>query len=410
MLIFYNLIYIFLLPLVILRDLITIDKEKLKTISEKLGQNYVRQTKATVWLHGVSLGEVKILSTLAKRLDEAGHNVLLTSTTNTGRNELEKKFSNSNINFLPFPYDLNHVHKKIINYYKIEKIVLFESEFWPNLLSLSSDVKIISLNTSISDQSFSRYKATKFFSSFIFSRIDLFLAQSKETINRLNLLGASNTKLLGNMKINPENYITDENKKNKYVKILNPDILNVVLGSSHHGEEEFVMDALKGLNVNLILAPRHPERVENVLELASSKGFRPIKVSEIENHRQKDFNDSNTIVVFDEVGELINLYAVVDLAIVAGSIIFSKGHNFMEPIFVNTLCITGAKLNNYKQLKRDLCDTNQIETFETKNQLRALVDKYKDSNIRDKKLLSQKKALDELSGSYEQIIDTLNDI
>jgi len=410
MLIFYNLIYIFLLPLVILRDLITIDKEKLKTISEKLGQNYVRQTKATVWLHGVSLGEVKILSTLAKRLDEAGHNVLLTSTTNTGRNELEKKFSNSNINFLPFPYDLNHVHKKIINYYKIEKIVLFESEFWPNLLSLSSDVKIISLNTSISDQSFSRYKATKFFSSFIFSRIDLFLAQSKETINRLNLLGASNTKLLGNMKINPENYITDENKKNKYVKILNPDILNVVLGSSHHGEEEFVMDALKGLNVNLILAPRHPERVENVLELASSKGFRPIKVSEIENHRQKDFNDSNTIVVFDEVGELINLYAVVDLAIVAGSIIFSKGHNFMEPIFVNTLCITGAKLNNYKQLKRDLCDTNQIETFETKNQLRALVDKYKDSNTRDKKLLSQKKALEELSGSYEQIIDTLNDI
>ena len=410
MLIFYNLIYIFLLPLVILRDLITIDKEKLKTISEKLGQNYVRQTKATVWLHGVSLGEVKILSTLAKRLDEAGHNVLLTSTTNTGRNELEKNFSNSNIKFLPFPYDLNHVHKKIINYYKIEKIVLFESEFWPNLLSLSSDVKIISLNTSISDQSFSRYKATKFFSSFIFSRIDLFLAQSKETINRLNLLGASNTKLLGNMKINPENYITDENKKNKYVKILNPDILNVVLGSSHHGEEEFVMDALKGLNVNLILAPRHPERVENVLELASSKGFRPIKVSEIENHRQKDFNDSNTIVVFDEVGELINLYAVVDLAIVAGSIIFSKGHNFMEPIFVNTLCITGAKLNNYKQLKRDLCDTNQIETFETKNQLRALVDKYKDSNTRDKKLLSQKKALEELSGSYEQIIDTLNDI
>ena len=105
-----------------------------------------------------------------------------------------------------------------------------------------------------------------------------------------------------------------------------------------------------------------------------------------------------------------SLYAVVDLAIVAGSIIFSKGHNFMEPIFVNTLCITGAKLNNYKQLKRDLCDTNQIETFETKNQLRAIVDKYKDSNARDKKLLSQKKALEELSGSYELIIDTLNDI
>ena len=49
MLVFYNLIYIFLLPLLILRDLITIDKEKLKTISEKLGQNYIKQTEASIW-------------------------------------------------------------------------------------------------------------------------------------------------------------------------------------------------------------------------------------------------------------------------------------------------------------------------------------------------------------------------
>ena len=410
MLVFYNLIYIFLLPLLILRDLITIDKEKLKTISEKLGQNYMKQTKASIWLHGVSLGEIKILSTLAKRLDDEGHSVLLTSTTNTGRNELEKNFKNSNIKFLPFPYDLNHVHKKIISYYRIKKIVLFESEFWPNLLRQSSDVKIISLNTSISDQSFSRYKATKIFSSLIFSKIDLFLAQSKETINRLNILGASNTKLLGNMKINPENYITDETKKNKYAKILDPNILNVVLGSSHEGEEEFVIDALEGLNINLILAPRHPERVSKVLQLIKLKGFEPIKISEIESYDHKKINNGKTFIIFDEVGELINLYAVADLVIVAGSIIFDKGHNFMEPIFANTLTITGAKLNNYKQLKRELCDTNQIETFETKNQLRALVAKYKDPNIRDKKLLSQRRALEELSGSYELIIDSLNDI
>ena len=212
------------------------------------------------------------------------------------------------------------------------------------------------------------------------------------------------------MKINPENYITDENKKNKYLKILDPNILNVVLGSSHAGEEEFVMDALEGLNVNLILAPRHPERVSKVLHLVKLKGFEAIKISEIENHDHKKINNDKIIIIFDEVGELINLYAVADLVIVGGSIIFNKGHNFMEPIFANTLTITGAKLNNYKQLKRDLCDTNQIEIFETKNQLRALVSKYKYPNIRDKKLLSQRKALEELSGSYELIIDSLNDI
>ena len=410
MFILYNLIYFFLLPLLILRDLITIDQNKLKTIFQKLGKNYAKQTAASIWLHGVSLGEIKILSTLAKRLDHEGHNVLITSTTNTGRAELEKNFSDSNIKFLPFPYDLNFVHKKIINDYKIKKIVLFESEFWPNLLSSSTDVKIISLNTSISDQSFSRYKSMKFFTSFLFTKIDLFLAQSKETINRLNVLGATNTKLLGNMKINPENYLTDENKKYKYAKILATDVLNIVLGSSHDGEEEFVIDALEGLKVNLILAPRHPERINKVSQIVKSKGYKVAKVSDVENYDQLKVINSKTIMIFDEVGDLINLYAVADLAIVAGSIIYKKGHNFIEPIFVDTLCITGSKLHNYKQLKKDLCDSNIIETFDTKNQLRALVDKYRDSKIRNEKLLSQKKTIEELSGSYELIIDSINDI
>ena len=146
------------------------------------------------------------------------------------------------------------------------------------------------------------------------------------------------------------------------------------------------------------------------MQLAKSKGFVPIKISEIENYSQTKLGNNQTMIIFDEVGDLINLYAVADLAIVGGSIIFNKGHNFMEPIFANTLCITGSKLNNYKQLKRDLCDSNQIETFETKNQLRALVDKYKNVKTRKEKLLSQKKALEDLSGSYELIINSLNDI
>ena len=139
------------------------------------------------------------------------------------------------------------------------------------------------------------YKSMKFFTTFIFSKIDLFLAQSKETINRLNILGASNTKLLGNMKINPENYSTDEKKKQKYAKILATDVLNIVLGSSHNGEEEFVIDALEGLNINLILAPRHPERINKVLQIVESKGYKPIKVSDVENYGQIKQIDGKTL-------------------------------------------------------------------------------------------------------------------
>ena len=405
----YNLIYIALLPLLILRDLFALDKNKLKTIKQKLGFGLEACDKPTIWLHGVSLGEIKIISPLAIKFKDKGQNVLVTSTTNTGLKELEKNFNNTDIKILPFPYDISYAHKKINSSYGVKKIILFESEFWPNFLNSVETSKIISLNTTISDKSFSRLKLLKGFSRKIFSKVDLFLAQSKITIQRLTFLGVSNTRLIGNIKINPENYAVDPAKKAHYQNILGSEKMNIVLGSSHKGEEVFVINALKDMDVNIILAPRHPERVTQVLRDLEAHGLSGVRTSQInlDSNYKKEINE---VLVFDEVGDLSNLYSSADLAIVAGSIKYSKGHNFMEPIFVNTLSITGSKLENYKDLKEELCDTNIIETFNQPNQLRALVNKYKDEDRRREKLAVQKNALKNKSGSYDEIIKSIDEL
>jgi len=409
MFLIYSLIYILLLPLLILRDLLTLDKNKLKTIQQKLGLNITIVENQTIWLHGVSLGEIKILSPLAQKLSDQGQNILITSTTNTGLKELSKNFSNSAIEILPFPYDLGFAHKKIISNYKVSKIILFESEFWPNLLNVAKNLNVVSLNTTISDTSFRRFKMLKAFSHQLFSKIDLFLAQSRLTIDRLEFFGVKKIKFIGNIKINPENYSVDPNKKNHYQKILGTEKLNVILGSSHEGEEIFVVEALAKMDINLILAPRHPERVSKVVKELENFGLKGIKMSSLQDEVNTKIND-NEILVFDEVGDLINLYAVGDLAIVAGSINYTKGHNFMEPIFVNTLSITGSKLDNYRQIKEDLCDTNIIETFSEQDELRSLVSKYQNVTIRNEKSSAQNDALKSYSGSYDEIIKFIDEL
>ena len=219
----------------------------------------------------------------------------------------------------------------------------------------------------------------------------------------------SNTRLIGNIKINPENYAVDLAKKAHYQNILGSEKMNIVLGSSHKGEEVFVINALKDMDVNIILAPRHPERVTQVLRDLEAHGLSGVRTSQInlDSNYKKEINE---VLVFDEVGDLSNLYSSADLAIVAGSIKYSKGHNFMEPIFVNTLSITGSKLENYKELKEELCDTNIIETFNQPNQLRALVNKYKDEDRRREKLAVQKNALKNKSGSYDEIIKSIDEL
>ena len=409
MFLIYSLIYILLLPLLILRDLLTLDKNKLKTIQQKLGLNITIVENQTIWLHGVSLGEIKILSPLAQKLSDQGQNILITSTTNTGLEELSKNFSNSAIEILPFPYDLGFAHKKIISNYKVSKIILFESEFWPNLLNVAKNLNVVSLNTTISDTSFRRFKMLKAFSHQLFSKIDLFLAQSRLTIDRLEFFGVKKIKFIGNIKINPENYSVDPNKKNHYQKILGTEKLNVILGSSHEGEEIFVVEALAKMDINLILAPRHPERVSKVVKELENFGLEGIRMSSLQGEVNTKIND-NEILIFDEVGDLINLYAAGDLAIVAGSINYTKGHNFMEPVFVNTLSITGSKLDNYRQIKEDLCDTNIIETFSEQHELRSLISKYQNVTFRNEKSLAQNDALKSYSGSYDEIIKFIDEL
>ena len=392
MLIVYNFIYFLLLPLLIVRDLFVLEKNKFKTICQKMGFCLSRSTESTIWLHGVSLGEIKIIAPLAKKLVAKGHKVLVSTTTNTGRNEIEQSFGNIAIESITFPYDLGFAYNKIINNYQVKKIVLFESEFWPNLLSSTPrNIKIMSLNTSISDTTFSRLKSFKSIANNMIKRINLFLAQSQNTIDRLEFFGAKNVRLLGNIKINAENYEVDLNKKAKFASSLaDSNAFKIVLGSSHDQEEDFVFNAWNSMpNSLLIIAPRHPERIANI---------------------KKTFESVPNVVIFDQVGDLFHLYAVADLAIVAGSIIFNKGHNFMEPVYANTPSITGSKLDNYKELKKELCDTNIFETFDNEKDLAQLLDKYKEDHYRINKLNEQKEALKQIAGSYDSVLRALDEL
>ena len=113
MLIVYNLIYFLFLPLLMLRDFFILKSPKFKTILMKLGFYLGRSNEKTIWLHGVSLGEIKILTPLAKRLSQQGEQVVVSSTTNTGRDELEKVFKNSQIKTIVFPYDVPMIYKKL---------------------------------------------------------------------------------------------------------------------------------------------------------------------------------------------------------------------------------------------------------------------------------------------------------
>ena len=243
----------------------------------------------------------------------------------------------------------------------------------------------------------------KAFSEQVFKKFNRFLVQSGREKERLAAFGVSNIDIIGNIKVNSENYVIREEVKEKIIAKLDSNKFTVVLGSSHDEEEDYVINALHDLDLVLVIAPRHPERINGVKKLLKDKGIDFSLFSEAEDDLKE------RVIIYDQIGSLFELYAAADLAVVAGSIVFDKGHNFIEPIYAGTPSITGIKLKNYSELKKLLCDKGIIKTFSSQAQLRDLVNTYENSLVRQEYFQNQHAALNDLSGSYDQVVDILNE-
>ena len=331
--------------------------------------------------------------------------ILFTSSTNTGLTEILKKYSTDSVVVMPFPYDLNLLHKKIISNFNVSKIILFESEFWPNLIfSKPKNVQLISLNTSISEKTLKKMRLFRYFSEQLIQRFDLFLAQTDEIKSYLLEFQASNIKVTGNIKLSPENYRLNKVKADDIASKLAKNRLKVVAGSTHEGEEDFIIEALKPLHdMQLIIAPRHPERFDIVSGAFQNQSLNYSIYSHQNNHENSD------LVLFDKVGDLYELYSACDIAIVGGSIVFTKGHNFIEPIHANTVSITGENLSNFKELKKIFCSEGPVLTFKAKKELAAIISDLKIESHRNERLLLQKEKLEQCLGNYSVILSALTD-
>ena len=127
---------------------------------------------------------------------------VVSSTTNTGRDELEKVFKNSQIKTIIFPYDVPMIYKKLCDRLNIDKVILFESEFWPNIIieTRKRNIPMVLINGRISAKSFARWKWAPGLIKNLLQSFTLCLGQSDTDVHRLNKLGASDSKNLGNLK------------------------------------------------------------------------------------------------------------------------------------------------------------------------------------------------------------------
>ena len=300
-----------------------------------------------IWFHVCSFGEAKALSPIVNELQ--GIDVKISTITQTGQNQVKKYACETR--YLPYEIFLPFWAKKQ------KVVVILEAEFWYMLFTVmfSKGTKIVLLNARITEKSAKKYLQMAWFYKRMLDKVEIIYAQSEVDKNRFLALGAKNIEVIGNIKL------AGEIKKTRdYIK---PPREVIVAGSTHDTEEESILREFlrykKEHDASLIIVPRHPERFDTVYKLMQKYA---LKEDLTFCRFSQDSSLSSDMILVDYMGELNNIYAISDIAIVGGA--FKEkvgGHNPLEPAFFGCKIITGKHFPDQKELYKYVHHVQYVE-------------------------------------------------
>lgn len=330
-------------------------------LKKRLKQNYNALKKEDyIWLHCSSVGEINLSETFIKKiLEKRKERILLTLFTDTGYALAKEKFKNyDKIDIFYFPLDNKKELNKILEKINLKLLIVMETEIWYNLINLAKkqNSKIIFVNGRISDRSFNKYKAFKFYLKNLFKKVDKFYMQSDIDKKRIIELGANENKVVksGNLKFDVNFQEYNEMEKTELLENFCVDNREIfVAGSSRSGEYEILLDAFSRLkNTLFIIVPRHMDKLDMIENLIKEYGFSSKRFSQILQNKNK--KEKVDIIIVDMIGILRKIYSVADFVFVGGTLVNIGGHSLLEPLYYKKMVLFGKYLSNVKDISQEI--------------------------------------------------------
>lgn len=328
--------------------------------SERLGSIPVvsNSVRPVIWLHCVSVGETQAARALVNelRVSFPESTLVISTTTLTGQRLAQDVFKGQASRVFYFPFDWRWSVRRALSRIGPALVLIMETELWPNFLKECQhrNIRVAIVNGRISQRSFQRYNLVRVLLKRVLSSVDLALMQSESDAQRMRDLGmtASRIVVTGNLKFDSSEMlgsteITDDLQSRFN---LSDDARVVVAASTHSPEEKVLLDSLQIIRTNfpvrLILAPRHPERFQEVAKLIEAYGF-----SWARRTNSPSMSDTAAeVILLDTIGELPATYSLADVVFVGGSIVDRGGHNLLEPAALGACIVTGAHTHNFKAI------------------------------------------------------------
>lgn len=295
-------------------------------LRQRLGSlNYVKNSsRPVIWLHCVSVGETQAARPLVERLrtEFPQYSLVVSTITTTGQTLAANVFGSKVDKVFYFPFDWRWTVRRALRAVSPEIVLIMETELWPNFLREcnSQNIPVALVNGRVSRQSYRRYQLVRFFLVRVLSHLSMAVMQSEADAKRLAALGLNANKLFtaGNLKFDSDSTsstaeATEMFRERFGFRETEPLIL---AASTHSPEEKIILESFQTLRkqgkVRLMIAPRRPERFQEVANLLASSGLKWARRTD----PAQPGDSSAEVVLLDTIGELPAVYSLATVVFV----------------------------------------------------------------------------------------------
>ena len=351
-----------------------------------------------IWLHGVSVGEVHLLTVLAAEIATqaraAGIAVecVISSSTTTGLELAARRFGANRV--FPCPLDFTWAVKNVLACVSPDMLVLGELELWPNLLACThaQGIPIVVANARMSEKSDRGYARISWIVSRMLGRVSLVLARSQTDADRFRTRGAPAVIVTGSMKFDVAQSDSRAATIDRFKRLAGFTARDIVFlaGSTQAPEEQLAIDVFSALQqeypaLRLLIVPRHVERCGEISNLLDRSGFRwelrshltdkpktepfgPTSSAQngsdnLDNRRPHSQQpEPSRVLLVDTTGELTDWWGTATIAFVGGSLDGTRGgQNMLEPASYGAAVAFGPHTRNFQDEVQRLLEARAAE-------------------------------------------------
>lgn len=411
----YTILYAVLLPLILVRlywrgRALPSYRQRW---TERLGFVDYASTRPTLWVHAVSVGEVLAAIPLVKALQQTypERDVVMTTMTPTGAERVQAAFGES-VTHIYLPYDVPLFINRFLKAVKPTVCLIIETELWPNLIHCCQrkGVPTILVNARLSEKSARGYARAGALTRGLLTKLSHILAQNENTAKRFLALGIDEQKVLitGSIKYDLDVPTKLLNQARKSRELWQSDASVLVAASTHLGEEEKLLMLAQPFferhsNFKMIIVPRHPERFDDVHDMACRKMAEGVIRKSRWNLTDHDWR----LMIGDTMGEMFFYFGLGDIVFMGGTLVPRGGHNFIEPAALALPIIAGKHYFNFQEIGDELVARKALIIGKNEGELAATLEQFVAGKPLDLEGEAGKAFVDSNTGALEKSLNLI---